>query len=91
MGRRLQFHRVIPSVVDLRPRVENIVEVNPLPPENTWGWFCVGGMQYHGHNLTILWDKQGKHYQRGAGLRVFVDSQLIASVPRLDRITERLH
>ena len=30
---------------------------------------------YHGHNLTILWDKNGDRYHCGKGLRIFVDGK----------------
>ncbi|HUJ09213.1 MAG TPA: MFS transporter [Verrucomicrobiae bacterium] len=82
---------LITGVVGLRPRADNIVEINPLLPENAWDWFCLDGVRYHGHNLTILWDKQGKHYGQGAGLRVFVDGRLLAHASRLARLTGKLH
>jgi hypothetical protein len=31
---------------------------------------------YHGHNLTILYDKDGSRYHAGKGLRIYVDGQL---------------
>jgi hypothetical protein len=82
---------LITGVAGLRPRADNIVEIDPLLPDSTWDWFCLDGVRYHGHTLTILWDKQGKHYERGAGLRVLVDGRLIARVARLGRLTGKLH
>ncbi len=69
---------IISGLVGLRPRSDQIVEINPLVPEN-WDYFCLDRVAYHGVTLTILWDRDGKHYRRGAGLRVFADGREIAA------------
>jgi len=66
---------MITGLVGLRPRLDNTIEVNPLIPEGKWDWFCLDNVLYHGHNITILWDKDGTRYYRGKGLRVFVDGK----------------
>ena len=81
---------VITGLVGLRPRADNMIEVNPLVPEGTWDWFCLDRVPYHGRNLTILWDKTGKKYGRGAGLRICVDGKKVASAPSLRRLTAKL-
>jgi hypothetical protein len=81
---------LITGVVGLRPHVDNVVEVHPLLPQNTWQWFCLDGVPYHGRTLTILWDATGQRYRRGTGLRVFADGQLIARSTRLERVTGKL-
>jgi hypothetical protein len=81
---------VISGLVGLRPREDNTVDVNPLVPEGSWDWFCLDRVQYHGHMLTILWDKYGTHYNRGAGLSVYSDDQLIAHSATLERVTGEL-
>ena len=78
---------VISGLVGLKPREDNVVDVNPLVPEDSWDWFCLDRVQYHGHMLTILWDRYGTHYNRGAGLSVYCDDQLIASSATLERVT----
>jgi hypothetical protein len=35
-------------------------------------------VKYHGHDLTIIWDQDGKHYGRGRGLMVLADGKEIA-------------
>lgn len=82
---------LITGVVGLRPRADDIVEIHPLLPDGTWDWFCLDGVSYHGHQLTVLWDASGKRYGRGAGLKVFVDGKLIAQSQRLERVTGRLN
>lgn len=64
---------VITGLAGLRPRADGAVEVKPLIPEGTWPWWCLDGIPYHGHTLTIIYDKDGSHYHQGRGLRVLVD------------------
>jgi len=72
--------------VGLRPRPDNVVEVNPLIPEGTWDYFCLDNVPYHGRVMTILYDKTGEHYGKGKGLRVFADGRLIAIGESLQRV-----
>ena len=70
---------VINGLIGLRPRSDDVVEVNPLVPDNTWDYFCLDRVPYHGRMLTILWDKTGERYGKGAGLRVLADGKEIAA------------
>ena len=45
---------------------------------------------YHGRELTVLWDKDGRRFGRGAGLRVFADGREVAAAPTLQRLTGKL-
>ncbi|MDE6556378.1 MAG: six-hairpin glycosidase [Duncaniella sp.] len=74
---------VITGLAGLRPRNDNTVEINPLVPEGEWDWFCLDNIPYHGRNLTILWDKDGGHYHKGSGLRVYVDGKEVGHSDRL--------
>ena len=67
--------QIISGLIGLQPRPDGIVSIAPLLPENTWGYFCLEHVPYHGHDLTILYDQDGHHYQRGAGLRLVVDGE----------------
>lgn len=78
---------VITGLAGLRPRADNVVEINPLVPTGTWPWFCLDGVPYHGHNLTILWDQTGAHYGRGSGLSIFDGKKRIAHADQLGRLT----
>jgi hypothetical protein len=75
---------VVTGLAGLRPRADDRVEVRPLLPEDAWDWFCLDRVRYHGRNLTILWDRTGKKFGRGQGLRVFRDGKEIAHSRRLD-------
>lgn len=81
---------VITGVVGLRPRPDDTVEVDPLLPNGTWDWFCLDGVNYHGRNLTILWDRQGTRYGHGKGLSVLADGKIIARSANLGRTTGQL-
>jgi len=81
---------VISGLVGLRPRADETVEVNPLVPPGTWEYFCLDQIRYHGRWLTILYDKTGKRYNKGRGLRVFADGKEIAASKELTRVTAPL-
>ena len=81
---------VITGLVGLRPRADDVVEVNPLLPEGTWDSFCLDKVAYHGRTLTILWDKTGEKYGKGKGLRVFADGREIAAADSLRRVSGKL-
>ncbi len=77
---------VISGLIGLRPRADDTVEVHPLVPAD-WEWFCLDRIPYHGRNLTVLWDKTGKRYGKGQGLRLFVDGKEIAQAATITRVT----
>lgn len=81
---------LITGVVGLRPRADNVVEIAPLLPQGTWSWFCLDGIPYRGHCLTVLWDDGGNHYGRGAGLTLMVDGNAIAHSEHLERLSAAL-
>jgi len=81
---------LITGVVGLRPREDSRVEVNPLLPGDTWGWFCLDGVKYHGRMLTIVWDRDGSRYGRGRGLQILVNGKQVAHSDRLERISGKL-
>ena len=81
---------VLNGLVGLRPRSDNKVVVNPLIPEGVWDYFCLDRVPYHGRMLTILWDKTGKRYNKGQGLRLFADGKEIAQGETLQRVEGEL-
>ena len=78
---------IITGLVGLRPRADNVIEVNPLLPDNKWDWFCLDNVLYHGNIITIIWDKTGNKYKKGKGLSVWVNGKKKASAPGLEKIT----
>ena len=77
---------IITGLVGLRPRADNTVEVHPLLPDGKWDWFCLDRVSYHGHVLTILYDRTGRRYNVGTGLRVLIDGRTVGVSETLTRI-----
>ncbi|MDR3457429.1 MAG: trehalase family glycosidase [Verrucomicrobiae bacterium] len=81
---------LITGIIGLQPRADATVEIRPLLPAGTWDWFCLDGVSYHGHRLTICWDKDGSRYGRGPGLAVLADGKEIARGEKLAKLTAKL-
>ena len=73
---------VISGLIGLRGAPGNVLVIDPLAPP-TWDYFALENTPYHGHNVTVLWDRTGARYKQGAGLRVFVDGAQAAARPSL--------
>jgi hypothetical protein len=73
---------VITGLVGLRPRADDSLVVNPLAPAR-WDWFALDGVSYHGHTVSIVWDRDGSRYGQGGGLMLFVDGRKVADRPDL--------
>lgn len=81
---------VMTGVVGLRPRADDVLEVNPLLPTegpDAVRWFRAERIPYHGHDVGVRWDADGRRYGKGAGLRVTVDGREVAARAELGRIT----
>ena len=77
---------MITGICGLRPRSDNSIEVNPLLPVGKWDYFCLDNVLYHGHNITILWDKNGTRYHMGKGLRIYVDGKCVGQRKDIGKI-----
>ncbi len=80
---------IISGLVGLRPRADDVVEVNPLTPA-AWDYFCLDQVRYHDRRLTILWDRTGEHYRRGKGLRVLAGGRELATSDSVTRLVVSL-
>ena len=78
---------VITGIAGLRPQADGSIVVNPLIPQDKWPYFCLDNVSYHGHTLTIVWDKTGQRYHLGKGLSVMVDGKTVARRDDLGRLT----
>jgi len=81
---------IISGLVGLRPRPDDVVEVNPLVDADTWDWFCLDNVLYHGRIITIVWDKTGRKYNKGKGLLVFANGKETAQSETIGRVTGQL-
>jgi len=81
---------IITGLVGLRPRADNMIEVNPLLPAGKWDWFCLDNILYHGKIITIIWDRTGTKYKRGRGLSVWSDGKKLASADKLVKLMGKI-
>jgi hypothetical protein len=81
---------IINGLVGLRPAEGDAFTVHPLLPDGKWDWFCLDRVPYHGRMLTIVWDKTGEKFGRGAGLRILADGREIAATPVLEPVSATL-
>ena len=77
---------IITGLAGLRPRAGDLLEINPLVPAS-WDFFCLEGVPYHGRLVTILFDRTGARYGKGAGLRVLLDGTEAAQAPAVRKLT----
>lgn len=77
---------IITGIAGLRPRPDGLIEINPLLPDDKWNWFCLDRIRYHGHELTICWDKYGTRYNRGKGFYILIDGKEAGRNDKPDRI-----
>ncbi|MBS0260838.1 MAG: discoidin domain-containing protein, partial [Planctomycetes bacterium] len=80
---------VITGLVGVNPASGSVLEIRPLAPDS-WDWFALDDLPYQGRRLSILWDRDGSRYGKGAGLTVLVDGEKAASTPKLNRLEVRL-
>lgn len=80
---------IITGLVGLKPSVDNRLQVAPLAPSD-WDYFALDDVSYHGHRVSVVWDKSGERYTLGPGLHVLVDGQKIASSATLKPISVNL-
>ena len=76
---------VITGLVGLRPRTDDTLEVSPLAPDE-WPWFALDDATYHGHRVSVLWDRDGTRYHRGRGMTILVDGNVAGRAAELGRV-----
>ncbi len=74
---------VINDLIGIKPRLDNAFGFYPLIPEGQWDWFLLDNVSYHGKTLTLLWDKTGKKYNKGKGMRIYADGKEIYQSAKL--------
>ncbi len=81
---------LIPELLGLVPREDEVLEVDPLVPPEALSHFLLDGQAYHGHDVTLVWDQPGdeidQHGDGREGFDVYVDGKLAASAKELSRL-----
>ena len=80
---------IITGICGLRPQIDGSIVINPLLPQDKWDYFCLDGISYRGHTLTIIWDHDGQHYHQGKGLTLLIDGRKAAHRPDLGELTTK--
>lgn len=75
---------LITGLAGLRPHEDDVLEVNPLG--EGLSYFALQNVPYHGHLVSIIWDREGQRYGLGAGLSVLVDGKVAAHSTVLKRL-----
>jgi hypothetical protein len=81
---------VITGLIGLRPAAGNEFSIHPLVSSKDWSYFALDKLPYHGHLLTILYDRDGSRYNRGAGLQVLCDGRTVAHSDKLQTLQIKL-
>lgn len=81
---------LIEDVAGMTSRTDDKIELNPIAMPG-WNYFTVNNLNYHGKNVTIVWDKDGSHYGGPAGYSVYIgdqgkDSELAFTVDKLSHV-----
>ncbi|MFT3679572.1 MAG: discoidin domain-containing protein [Ferruginibacter sp.] len=63
---------VISGLCGIRPSASDTLDIKPLI-DNSISYFYLGNLSYHGHQLTVMYDREGNRYNSGKGLTVLVD------------------
>jgi hypothetical protein len=78
---------VVEGVVGLTPRGDDKIELQPLARH--WDYFLLHGLRYHGHDLTIVWDRpdgQNQYPSYPEGFSLFVDDAMAFTRPALAHV-----
>lgn len=78
---------VVEGAVGLTPRADEKIEIQPLA--RRWTYFLLDGLRYHGHDLTIVWDKPDgnvRYRDYPEGFSLYIDGQVAFTRPDLDHL-----
>jgi hypothetical protein len=76
---------ILTGLIGIQPAAGDELTIHPLAPES-WDYFAADGVPYHGHELTVIWDRTGNRYGKGAGFQILADGEKISSTPSLEKI-----
>ena len=75
---------IVQGAIGLTPRNDDKIELRPAALD--WAYFALDGLRYHGHDLTVIWDRpDGEVRYRGypEGFSLYIDGKLAFTRPTL--------
>ena len=76
---------VLSDLLGIKSNINNSIEINPLIPSD-WEWFAAENIPFQGKEISLVWDKTGKHYNLGKGLMLFIDQKLVVKKDNIQKI-----
>jgi hypothetical protein len=99
LGRSFIHHNIlgaynfmlIDDIAGVRPRLDDVLELWPI--DVGYDHFAVNNLNYHGRDLTVVWDKPGdgrRYYQRAPeGYSAYLDGRRVFTVDDLVHVSWR--
>ena len=82
---------IVDDIAGVRPRLDDRLELWPI--DVGWDHFAVNNLNYHGRDLTIVWDRphDGRRHYLGVpeGYSAYLDGRRIFTVSRLAHVVWR--
>lgn len=75
---------VISGLCGIRPSVSDTLTIHPLV-DTSISYFYLGDLLYHGHTLSVVYDRNGNKYHVGKGLTVYVDGKKANVINKNDK------
>jgi hypothetical protein len=69
---------IISGLMGVQPQVDGSIVIEPLLPEGEWDWFSLSRLYCAGKEISLVYDRTGKHYGGEPGLTVYVDGKKAA-------------
>ena len=80
-----QNYIYIEDMAGIQPRSDDKIQLWPI--DLGYDHFMVNNLRYHGHDVTIVWDKTGQKYGLGTGYSLFLDGNRKLTTDKLGKLT----
>lgn len=80
---------VITGLAGVLPSVSDTVTIKPLIPDS-WNYFAMDSIPYHGHKLAVVWDRDGTRYGKGKGLQLIINGKTAARSDKVEMLQAKL-
>ena len=77
---------VITGLLGLKTDEANTLTFDPIIPA-AWTYFAIDDVPYQGHLISLTYDRDGSHYYRGAGMKLWVDGKIVRESERVSEFS----